>query len=92
MARVPAYSNGHSEIWRSHEQAQLFYAMEGAVRVLTRGDGPPRGDPVSKVADDLGIRAAALTRCSTGKPAKHPIVCFGDRKERASQGIHFWRS
>ena len=35
MARGSQYPNGHREIWHSHEQAQLFYAMEGAVRVLT---------------------------------------------------------
>ncbi|MFM0597377.1 AraC family transcriptional regulator [Paraburkholderia dilworthii] len=35
MARGSAYANGHREIWHSHEQAQLFYAVEGAARVLT---------------------------------------------------------
>ncbi|WP_420994045.1 AraC family transcriptional regulator [Cupriavidus sp. 30B13] len=35
MARGSTYKNGQREIWHSHEQAQLVYAMEGAVRVLT---------------------------------------------------------
>ena len=35
MARAATYSNGHREIWHTHEQAQMCYAMEGAVRVLT---------------------------------------------------------
>ncbi|CAM2154999.1 AraC family transcriptional regulator [Pararobbsia alpina] len=35
MARGSHYPNGHREIWHSHEQAQLFYPMNGAVRALT---------------------------------------------------------
>lgn len=35
MARASSYPNGRREIWHSHEQAQLCYAMEGAMRVLT---------------------------------------------------------
>ncbi len=35
MARGSSYTNGQREIWHAHEQAQLCYAMNGAVRVLT---------------------------------------------------------
>jgi AraC-like DNA-binding protein/quercetin dioxygenase-like cupin family protein len=35
MARGADYPNGQREIWHSHEQAQLFYPMSGAARVLT---------------------------------------------------------
>lgn len=35
MAREAAYRNSEREIWHSHEQAQLFYPMNGAARVLT---------------------------------------------------------
>ncbi|SAL72776.1 AraC family transcriptional regulator [Caballeronia peredens] len=35
MARGSTYASGQREIWHSHEQAQLFYPMNGAARVLT---------------------------------------------------------
>jgi AraC-like DNA-binding protein/quercetin dioxygenase-like cupin family protein len=35
MAGSATYKNGQREIWHSHEQAQLCYPMDGAMRVLT---------------------------------------------------------
>ncbi|MFT4510028.1 AraC family transcriptional regulator [Caballeronia sp. 15711] len=35
LARDASYQSGQREIWHSHEQAQLFYATNGAVRALT---------------------------------------------------------